>query len=138
MNSYIKKYNPFPPPPTANLHVEKTPSLKTPFPTQPSTSPRLPPAPHLNFPAPTAPKEQNQDRRFPLQHAQEKRRRKKSERYAKTTPILPQPHTHRQDAEKTDARKKSKKTPLAVSAFSLLKRKKRNSVYIHDRLGNRW
>lgn len=41
-NSYIKKCNPFPPPPTTNLHVEKIPSLKTSFPTRPSTSPQLP------------------------------------------------------------------------------------------------
>ena len=117
-NSYIKKCNPFPPPSTTNLHVEKTPSLKASFPTQPSTPPSSLPTPHLNLPTPTAPRKQNQGQRFPLQHAQEKRRRKR-----KVNAMLkPHPsflsHTCTYKMPKRQTRKKKqKKNPFAHSCL---------------------
>ena len=139
MNSYIKKCNLFPPPPTTNLHVEKTPALKTPFATQPSTSPWLPPTPRLGLPAPTAPKKQNQGRRFPLQHAQEKRRRKKKVNAMQRLHPFLLSHTRTDKMPKRQTRKKKglKKPCWSFLPSHSLRGKKQNSVYIHDRLSNR-
>ena len=139
-NSYIKKCNPFPPPSTTNLHVEKTPSLKASFPTQPSTSPSSLPTPYLNLPTPTAPRKQNQGQRFHLQHAQEKRRRKrKVNAMLKPHPsFLSHTCTDKMPKRQTRKKKQKKESLWPFLPSHSLREKNQNGVYIHDRLGNTW
>lgn len=115
-NSYIKKCNPFPPPSTTNLHVEKAPSQSLlPYSTfnisqLPSYSPSQSPDTNCSketklgpaLPSPARPRKTKEE--------------KKSERYAKTPSFLSHTCTYKMPKRQT-RKKKQKKNPFAHSCL---------------------
>ena len=138
-NSYIKKCNPFPPPSTIDLDIEKTPLIKPPsLPYSIFNISQLPSHSPSQSPDTNRSKETKPGPALPSPARPRKTEKKKSERYAKTPSFLSHTCTDKMPKRQTRKKQAKKESLWPFLPPHSLREKNQNGVYIHDRLGNTW